>query len=395
MSMIASGRLALGGLAVLAALSAGSAVAQDCEIAIGATGPFSGSASAWGLALKSATEFQAALANEAGGLKVGDRTCQVRVVAVDAQCSSAGGAAAANTLAGQGIQAAIGPVCSPETTGFKPVAQRNGQVIFSSSYASDVIGPDFPLTFHLQQGPRAWGPTMIDTALQEFGFKSVMVLGPNDQGGTDAGHKIAEMYQDRGIAATEEYYQRGTTNFAPLATRILNANPDSVEFGATPTADISQIVRQLTQAGYEGIYGGMGGIGIGPVADGAEGIENLKGYYWLELVPVEDPGAVRMREDFQRVMKSAPPENALFYTSAIAAEQLLRAVSIAGTAEDGQKIAKALRGMIPESAYFGKGGWRGRAEYGINQELAFPIGVGIIKDGQKIGVKRVEIPAED
>lgn len=382
-------------LAIAMTLAAAPALAQDCQITIGATGPYSGGASAWGLAMKGGVEFQAALANEAGGLPVGDRKCTVNVVAIDAQCSTAGGAAAANNFAGQGIRAIVGPVCSPETTGFKPVAQRNGQVVFSSSYVSDVIGPDFPLTFHLLQGPRAWGPIVIDTARKNFDFDNVVVLGPNDQGGTDAGHKIAQMYADQGVTATEEYYQRGTTNFAPLATRIMNMNPDSVEFGGTPTADISQIVRQLTEAGYEGIYGGMGGIGIGPVADGAGGVENIKGYYWLELVPVEDPGAVKMREDFERVMKTAAPENALFYPSAIAAEQVLKAISAAGTDQDGEKIAEALRAMTPESAYFGKGGWRGRAEYGINQELAFPIGVGIIKDGQKVGVMRVEIPSEE
>jgi len=42
----------------------------------------------------------------------------------------------------------------------------------------------------------------------------------------------------------------------------------------------------------------------------------------------------------------------------------------------------------------GKGGWRGKTIYGINQELAFPVGLGIAVDGKRVGVQRVEIPAE-
>ena len=44
---------------------------------------------------------------------------------------------------------------------------------------------------------------------------------PNDQGGTDIASVDAVAYRDNGVTATEEYYQRGTTNFAPIITRLL------------------------------------------------------------------------------------------------------------------------------------------------------------------------------
>jgi branched-chain amino acid transport system substrate-binding protein len=62
--------------------------------------------------------------------------------------------------------------------------------------------------------------------------------------------------------------------------------------------------------------------------------------------------------------------------------------------KDGEAIAEALRKITPESRYFGKGGWRGKTQYNINQELAFPGGMGVISDGKVLGVKRVEIPSE-
>jgi branched-chain amino acid transport system substrate-binding protein len=380
--------------AMWVALLPASASAQECEVKLGMAGALTGGASAWGLAMKSGAEFAAALANEAGGLQMGNRKCKVRVVSVDAQCTAAGGAAASNYLAGENIKILIGPICSPETTGFQPVSKRHGQIFFNSSYKADSIGPEWPLGFHMHQGPKVFGPKLVSEAKDRFKFKSATVMGPNDQGGTDAGNQSAAIYKDLGVQTTVEWYQRGTTNFGPLAARLMAQNPDVVELAAMPPPDVTNLVRQLTEAGYEGIYGGMGGIGMDPVVQGAGGIDKIKGYFWLELMPVEDPGAVKLREDYQRIMKAPPPANAMIYTSTFASEVILNAISKAGTDTDTDKLAEVLRQTTPESRYFGKGGWRGKAQYGINQEFAFPIGMGVIQDGKKIGVVRIELPSE-
>ncbi len=387
-------RIASAALLAAGALAATGASAQECEVKVGVVSPMTGGASAWGLAVKAGTEFVAGLHNEAGGLQMGARKCRVRVVAIDGQCSAAGGAAASNNLAAEGVVATMGPVCSPETTGFQPVAKRQNQVFFTSSYKADAIGTEWPQGFHLLQGPQVFGPILIRESKARFKYNSVVVIGPNDQGGTDAGRQTAKMYTEAGVKANEEYYQRGTTNFGPLAARVMNLKPDVVELAATPPADVSNLVKHLTEAGYTGIFGGLGGIGLNPVLQGAGGVEKVKGYFWLELMPVEDPGARKIRDDFPRVMKTAAPENALVYPAVFGAETLMRAISIAGTDKDGVKIADALRKTQPESRYFGKGGWRGKTQYGINQELAFPIGMGIIQDGKRVGVQRVELPSE-
>lgn len=93
-------------------------------------------------------------------------------------------------------------------------------------------------------------------------------------------------------------------------------------------------------------------------------------------------------------MKTPFPDNALVYSAEIVAENLLRAISIAGTDADGAKIAAALRSTTPESRYFGKHGWRGKAQYGINQEFSFPVGVHMIKDGKIVKELRIDIPSE-
>ena len=83
------------GLMVGACLIGGAASAQECEVKIGITGPMAGSGAIWGLAEKAATEFEAAVVNNAGGLQVGDKKCKIRTFSFDAQYTAAGGAAAA------------------------------------------------------------------------------------------------------------------------------------------------------------------------------------------------------------------------------------------------------------------------------------------------------------
>ncbi|WP_084648143.1 ABC transporter substrate-binding protein [Paracoccus sp. J39] len=381
-------------IVITAAVMSSPAFAQDCEVKLGAVGPLSGAAAAWGLAAKDGAEFAAALVNKEGGLPLGDEKCQVKVVSFDSQYTAAGGSAGANFLESNGIHATVGPVGSPETTGFRPVAARSGIVNFSPSYMRDVITPEFPLAFHALQAPITWGPILIPRAKEQFGFDSVMVIAPNDQGGTDASGVLAKMYTEAGAKATEEYYQRGTTDFSPLATRIMRQNPGAVEVSTVPPGDTAILVKQLLEAGYDGTIGSLGGGGLAPIVEGAGSIEDLTNVYWLEVSPSDAPQILKMKEDFKQLMGRDAPVNPLFPVLAISAEVILDGISKAGTDQDGEKIAEALRGMTPKSRYMGEAGWRGKTEYGINQEVTFPPGLGMIVDGEKQPTAIIEIPSE-
>src|SRR5258708_1455941 len=118
-------------MVVASCLASLQASAQECEVKLGVTGPMPGGGASWGLSEKAATEFEVAWPNANGGLQVGNRKCKVSVISFDSQSTAAGGAAAANYLASQGAHAVVGPVISPEITGFKPVAKRNGLVNFT------------------------------------------------------------------------------------------------------------------------------------------------------------------------------------------------------------------------------------------------------------------------
>ena len=50
-----------------------------------------------------------------------------------------------------------------------------------------------------------------------------------------------------------------------------------------------------------------------------------------------------------------------------------------------------LRKLPPEDPYLGPGVWAGQSNFGINQELAFPAGIGLVEDGKHLGVKLLNL----
>jgi branched-chain amino acid transport system substrate-binding protein len=369
--------------------ASGAAIAADQELKIGVVGVLSGPAAQWGLALKGAVEFVAAEANRDGLIKIGGAPIRVSVVAIDSKYTAEGAAAAANTLAGQGIKFIIGAIGSPEMTGVKPIAKRNSMLVLGNSYAKDAIGPQWPLVFHVGPGPSGWADPIIKIAKQKFGMKSVMMVAPNDQGGTDIATVDAEAYRKNGIPATEEYYQRGTTNFAPTVTRIMNAKPEAVDLASSPPGDAGIIVKQLRQAGFEGPIGRLGGPGYSEISRVAGGDAVLKDFYWYEPVVIDEK-AQQIADDFKTLIGTERPENNLFFQWVSGARMVVKAIAQAGTISDTEKVAAALRTLPVTDPNLGAGHWIGKEFFGVNQELSFPFGVGMVTGGQLQPIVRVE-----
>ncbi|CAH1663391.1 ABC transporter substrate-binding protein [Chelatococcus asaccharovorans] len=385
----------LSGAAVSAAMVVPrmAAFAAAPEVKLGVVGVLSGPAAQWGLALRGAVEFVAAEANRDGLIKIGGQTANVSVVAIDSKYTAEGAAAAANSLAGQGIKVILGPIGSPELTGIKPIAMRNSMLVMGNGYAKDAIGPQWPLVFHQGPGPSGWADPIIKIAKNKFGMKSVVVVAPNDQGGTDIASVDAQAYKANGIAATEEYYQRGTTNFAPIVTRIMNQKPEAVDLASSPPGDAGIIVKQLRQAGFEGAIGRLGGPGYSEISRVAGGDEVLKDFYWYEPVFIDEK-VLKIADDYKTLMKAERPENNLFFQWVSVARMVTKAIAKAGTANDTQQIAAALRSLPVDDPNLGAGGWIGQKFFGINQELSFPFGVGLVVKGKLQPVQRVDAATE-
>lgn len=371
----------------------GTPALAENEAKIGVVAAQSGPAAQWGIAARKATEFVVAEANRDQIFKIDGKPVKLTVVSIDGKYSVEGSAAGANTLASQGIKIIIGGAGSPEVTGMKPIAARNNMLLMVSSYAKNAIGPQWPLVFHNSPGPSAWADPIIKFAKEKFKFASVIIVAPNDQGGTDIASVNAEAFKANDVTATVEYYQRGTTNFAPIVTRIMNANPGSVDLASSPPGDAGTLVKQLRQAGFKGAIGRLGGPGYSEISRIAGGDAVLKNFYWFEPIVIDD-NTRKLDMDYKTLMGEERPENNLFYQWVISARMVVRAAAEAGSVTDTAKIAQILRKMPASDHQIGQGHWVGQKFFGINQELSFPFGVGMVADGVVQPVKSMPAVSE-
>lgn len=381
----------LGGALLASVALSGSGLA--CELKIGAPAVLSGPAAQWGLALRGALEFVAKETMEEQRLVVNGETCTVSVVAIDSKYTAEGAASAMNSLAAEGVKVIVGPVGSPEVTGMKPVATRNRMVSMVNSFAKDSIGPQWPNVFHIGPGPSGWAGPIIDRGLELYKFKTVAIVAPNDQGGTDVAGVNAEVFKAKGIDVTEEYYQRGTTNFAPIVTRLMGASPGAVDLASSPAGDAGIIVKQLRQAGFTGPIFRLGGPGTEEIARVAGGNNILQDFLWYEPISMDD-GIRALEDKHLKLMGKPRPENADFFRWVFASRMMVKAAQAAQSVDDAQKIADAMRGLPVEDENIGAGHWIGQKFFGINQEMSYPFAIGVIQGGEAQPYIRAEAVSE-
>lgn len=384
------GHFMCGTLLASAALS-GTAVA--CELKIGSPGVLSGPAAQWGLALRDAVEFVAKETVQEGRLVIDGTPCTVSVVVIDSKYTAEGAASAMNALAAQGIKVIVGAVGSPEVTGMKPVATRNRMVAMVDSFSKNAIGPQWPNIFHIGPGPSGWAGPIIEAGLERFDFSTVTIVAPNDQGGTDIASVNKQIFGEKGVTATEEYYQRGTTNFAPIITRVMNSNPGAIDLASSPAGDAGIIVKQLRQAGFEGPIFRLGGPGTEEIARVAGGYDVLQDFLWYEPVYMDD-NMRALEAKHVELMGGPRPENADFFKWVFAARMMVKAVQEAGTLDDADAIAEAMRGLPVEDEQIGSGHWIGQEFFGINQEMSYPFAIGIIEGGEMQPLLRADAVSE-
>lgn len=385
------GRLMSGTLLASVVLSG---AAGACELKIGSPAVLSGPAAQWGLALRGALEFVAKETMEEKRLVIDGTACTVSVIAIDSKYTAEGAASAMNALAAEGVKVIVGPVGSPEVTGMKPVANRNRMVVMANSFAKDSIGPQWPNVFHIGPGPSGWAAPIIDVGIEKFGFKTVAIVAPNDQGGTDIASVNAQIFKEKGVTPVEEYYQRGTTNFAPIVTRLLSSNPGAVDLASSPAGDAGIIVKQLRQAGFEGPIFRLGGPGTEEIGRVAGGYDVLKDFLWYEPVSMDD-NLRALEAKHVQLMGGPRPENADFFRWTFAARMMIKAVQKAQSLDDAEKIAAAMRELPVEDENIGQGHWIGQKFFGINQEMSYPFAIGVIQNGEMQPYLRAEAVSED
>lgn len=350
----------------------------ECVLTLGTLGPLTGPAADFGLSMEATTEFVAWEANQKGGLQVGDETCQIEVSSYDTGYTSAGAATGATEFASQGIKFVVGPLGATELTGMKPVAARYDMLLDANGFGREALEEKYPLVFHLGPGPFVWAGPIIREAQKRYDIQTAKVIATNDESGDDIAIINEQEFAEAGIDVTRESYQRGTQDFAPIVARLLRGNPDVIDFASSPAVDAGTMMKQLRQAGYDGVFARLGGESTAEILRVA-GEQNVRDFFYYAPVDHEAPEIVAIKPDFKKATGMEATGISLGWIPG--ARTLLESIEEAGTIDDTEAVAEVMRENDLSDPTLGQGVWTGEEQFGVNQEMSWPFFMGHIKDG--------------
>ena len=161
--------------ALMAAGFCSAALAANPVLKIGFVGVTSGPAASWGISNQRSMETSADLINEAGGVKIGGTTYDVKIVAFDDQKDPKRAIAGMEKRAQEGIHYVVGPNVDDGAAAVRPVAEQKGIMYFpyafpKSLYTKPASNAILGMVANYQSGPAIYKYLMKEKAIKKVAF---------------------------------------------------------------------------------------------------------------------------------------------------------------------------------------------------------------------------------
>ncbi len=324
--------------------------------------------------------------NAKGGITVAGKKYNVQFVARDDKYTAEGGVAAANQLVySDGVKFVLGPVSSAallavQTSIFEP----NKTLHFVTSWSS-VLGPTHPYTFRISSEPGLIWPGLLEWIKKTYPNNTKLApFEPNDATGKASATVTLASAKTQGFTIVgEEYYERTTTDFYPIITRMLDKG-SNLWTSAGAAGEQGLIIKQAYEKGYNGLLAGWGSslFSIRDIAGQAATEKIFIAFLSMNYAsPNIKPGQTALTQKYlAKYGKDAEMteyvEHAYDTINAIA-----QAVQTAGTIDDVAAIIKALE-TIQLPLTQGAAPLGGQQLYGIKRAFSKQYGVSRIVAGK-------------
>lgn len=375
-------------LGVLMAISG--AQAQE-TIKLGLSIPLSGTGAIWGKGSEFMCKKAAQEIAQAGGVKVDGKIYNFECLAYDNKYNAAEGTRVAQTLLNRdNVKFIAGSLGTAPVQALQSLSERQGAVMFTTAWGSSIKGPKFPLTF-----------TQMNTAIEIIppliryvhglhpAAKSVAMLNPNDATGTQTEGVSKKVWTDTGVKIlSSDFYERGTTEFQPIAARIASLKPDVVDLASLPPADAGVVLRELDVLGWKGVKV----IAVGTGVDGlkATGGNAIEGVYMGAAITFDGPTVTAQQKAINEEARGVLGEslNSIqigFYDSVYAIKAgIEKAQSI-----DPKKVGAVMPDISFTSFYGSKVDFYGTDTYGSRQQMRLPVLITQVQDGKLVEKSRI------
>src|SRR5262249_49605984 len=92
--------------------------------------------------------------------------------------------------------------------------------------------------------------------------KTAALISPNDAAGQEIAVEAIKRWKAHGVEVIQNlFYERGTTEFQPLAARAAQSKPDVIDVMGAPPGDAGVLFRELAAQGWDGVRIASAGSG--------------------------------------------------------------------------------------------------------------------------------------
>ncbi|MBW7925631.1 MAG: ABC transporter substrate-binding protein [Burkholderiaceae bacterium] len=380
-------------MGVLTLVAAPGVKAQE-TLKLGLSTPMSGAAASWGLGMEWGTKQAAQFVNDAGGVKVGGKSYKFEIVSYDNKYTAAEGTKVAQTLLNRdGVRYIAGTIGTAPTMALQSLSERKGALLFTTAWGASIKGPKFPLTFTQFNTPNEVIPPFYSFIKKQHpSIKTVAILNPNDATGKETEMVARKIWESQGVkVVSSDWYERGTTEFQPIAAKMVDQKPDVIDLGVAPPSDGGILFKEIKVLGWSGVK-------VLPTGTSAEammkiGGDAVEGVYLGIAADFDGPQATEIQRKLSKGLRAAIGEQMNpVHVSGYDAIMALKAGMEAANSLDPKAIAAVLPKIVFESSY-GKTAFGGKATYGSVQHMLLPIIVTQVKNGKLVELDRV-IPEE-
>lgn len=371
------------------------AVIANAEvIRVGLSGPMSGAGASWGVLAEWTAKQAAAEINRSGGVRIGEQTYTFEAVGFDNKYTASEGAKVGQAIVNrEGIRYVVFALGMAPVRALQALTEKERGILFTTGAGKSIKGPKFPFTFTQLNTPFERYPAFFQFVARENpNAKSVVVVEPNDATGQDAGEVSRREWGKLGIRLIDlNFYERGTTEFSPLVTRIIAQNPDIIDFSEMPPSEVGLVLAGLDEQGWKGVKVWSAGTAAADLIKSAG--TAAQGTYMALAGDFGAPSApeVQRRLDAGAMKDLGEHMNAISISAWDAMMAIRAGMEKAGSV-DPDKVRQVLPDVVFESSY-GPAAFGGKEEYGSAQQMLLPVLISQVKDGRTIERARI-VPAE-
>ncbi|MEO1018425.1 MAG: ABC transporter substrate-binding protein [Pseudomonadota bacterium] len=231
------------------------ASAADDTLKIGALGVMSGPYAGWGGVMSQTAQTLADLYSADGGIEIGDRTYDIEIISVDTRADPRTAVTGAERLIHEeGVKYILGPNVDTTAASVKPVMEAGNAINVPYAFSKDLYTPPASNSILGMVASYQVAPFIYEYLRDEENIESVSFLAANAADPLNQRAEALSIAEKLGleIVASEDTYEPGATDFFPIMTKVLSAEPDLIVLSGVSPADAGPLIRTARELGYEG-----------------------------------------------------------------------------------------------------------------------------------------------